>query len=104
MLENDKKRMIKELNDYQTNLDQAHARYFGLKKESEESPLSVLRNQIGTQKLELAEMESHVKNSDKARDEYRTRYENIKKDMVLLKKQIDQDKQSQLTKQAEELE
>jgi hypothetical protein len=49
-------------------------------------------------------MESHVKNSDKARDEYRTRYENIKKDMVLLKKQIDQDKQSQLTKQAEELE
>ena len=75
-----------------------------MKKESEESPLAVLRNQIGQQKLDMAEMESHVKNADKARDEYKTRYENIKKDMVLLKKQIDQEKQNQLTKQAEELE
>ena len=45
-----------------------------------------------------------MKNANKVRDEYKTRYENIKKDMVLLKKQIDQEKQNQLTKQAEELE
>lgn len=55
----------------------------------EESPLSVLRNQIGAQKLEMTEMESIVKSANKVRDEYKSRYENIKKDMVLLKKQID---------------
>ena len=49
----------------------------------------MLRNQIGEQKLELVEMEAHVKNANKARDEYKSRYENIKRDMVLLKKQID---------------
>ena len=35
-------------------------------------------------------METHIKNANKVRDEYMNRYENIKKDMVLLRKQIDQ--------------
>ena len=43
MMEADKRRLQKEVGDYQAKLESAHSRFFGLKKEVEESPLSVLR-------------------------------------------------------------
>ena len=43
ILEGDKRRLHKEVGDYQTKLESAHSRFFELKKEVEESPLSVLR-------------------------------------------------------------
>ena len=42
-LENDKKRLTKEVGEYQGKMQEASDRYFGLKKEVEESPVSVLR-------------------------------------------------------------
>ena len=42
-LENDKKRLVKEVQDLQDKIEQSHIRFYNLKKEVEESPLSVLR-------------------------------------------------------------
>lgn len=39
-----------------------------------------------------------------AADEYKTKFELLKKEMISLKKQIDENKEHQLTKQANELE
>ena len=42
-LENDKKRLVKEVQDLQDKIEQSHTRFYNLKKDVEESPLSVLR-------------------------------------------------------------
>ena len=92
-LENDKKRLGKESGDTQIKLSDATERYFNLKKQVEDSPLSVLRNELGTKQLEIVELESKVKASNEQRDEYRERYDAIKKDMIGLKRQMDLQKE-----------
>ena len=49
-------------------------------------------------------MESKVARANEERDEFKTKFEKVKKDMIALKKQIDKEKEMALTKQAEELE
>ena len=45
--EHDKKRLQGQVSEYQTKLEDAGSRFFNLKKEIEESPLAVLRNELG---------------------------------------------------------
>lgn len=52
----------------------------------------------------MIEAETKIANAVESRDEYRQKFENVKKDMIALKKQLDREKELQLTKQAEELE
>ena len=103
-LENEKKKLTKEVGDYQAKMNEASDRYFNLKKEIEDSPLAVLRNELGSKQLEIVELESKVKAAIEQRDDYATKYGTIKKDMVGLKRQIDAEKEKQLEKQAQELE
>ena len=99
-LENDKKKLAKEVSDYQEKMSVASDRYFNLKKEVEDSPLAVLRNELGTKQLEIVELESRVKAAAEQRDDYASKYGTIKKDMVGLKRQIDAEKEKQLEKQS----
>lgn len=103
-LESEKKKLTKEVSDYQNKMNEASDRYFNLKKEIEDSPLAVLRNELGSKQLEVVELESKVKNAYEQRDDYASKYGTIKKDMVGLKRQIDAEKEKQLEKQAQELE
>jgi len=52
----------------------------------------------------VVELETKVNYANEQRDDHRAKYEQLKKDMVLMKKQIDREKELTLTKQAEELE
>ena len=45
--EHEKKRMSSQVNDYSHKLEESGTRYFNLKKEIEESPLALLRNELG---------------------------------------------------------
>jgi hypothetical protein len=45
-----------------------------------------------------------LKSSEAQKEEFRTRYEQVKKDMVALKRQIDREKEETLDRQAKELE
>lgn len=92
-LESDKKRISKESLDYQDKMDQASQRYFDLKKSVEDSPVSVLRNELGTKQLEIVELESKVKLALEQRDEYRDKYDQIKRDMIAMKRQLDLQKE-----------
>lgn len=74
-LETDKKRLTKETTDLQSKLTEASERYYGMKRDIEESPLSVLRQELGTKQLEIVELESKVKASYESRDDYRIKYE-----------------------------
>ena len=103
-LDADKKRLKQEVTEYQDKLDQAHNRYFALKKEYEDSPLSALRTELGQRDLTILELESQVKAAIQSRDEFSGRYDKIRKDHLVFKKQIDREKADQLNKQAAELE
>jgi len=63
-----------------------------------------LRQELATKSIEVVEPETKVNNANEQRDDHRAKYEQLKKDMVLMKKQIDREKELTLTKQAEELE
>lgn len=63
-LENDKKRLAKEAQDLQDKLEQSSSRFYNLKKDVEESPLSVLRQELGARQLEITELQTKVKNAN----------------------------------------
>ena len=95
---------MKETSDAQEKAQLATTKYFNIKKEADESPLAVLRNELGTKQLEIVELEQRLKSSEAQKEEFRTRYEQVKKDMVALKRQIDREKEETLDRQAKELE
>ena len=49
-------------------------------------------------------METKLAKTNEERDEFKLKFERVKKDMITLKKQIDHEKEVALTRQAEELE
>ncbi len=103
-LEMDKKRLAKEVADCHLLVQQAQSKFYALKSEVEESPLQVLRTELGQKQLELVEMQTKVKTANSVAEEFKLKFEQLKKDMVMLKRKIDQDKELQLLKQAEEIE
>lgn len=103
-LEMDKKRLAKEVADCHLLVQQAQTKFYALKSEVEESPLQVLRTELGQKQLELVEMQTKVKTANSVAEEFKLKFEQLKKDMVMLKRKIDQDKELQLLKQAEEIE
>lgn len=50
-LEQDKKRKEKEVHDYQDKLEASHQRFYALKKEVEESPLALLRQELAQKEV-----------------------------------------------------
>lgn len=63
-----------------------------------------MRNELGHRQMEIGDLQQKLKQSHEARDDYSARYDALKLEMIKLKRQIDKDKELQLTKQAEELE
>lgn len=104
LLEQDKKRLLQQLDDYKNRLEQLESKYYSFKKEVDESPLTVLRQELGQKNLEIAEMESRMKQALEQRDEFQRKFEQVKRDMIQFKKSMDKEKQMTITKQAEELE
>lgn len=97
-LEGEKKKLLKDLSDSQEKVEQSHTRFYNLKKEVEESPLSVLRQELGSRQLEIGELQSKVKSANEVAEDYRKKFEQVKKDMIQLKRQIDKEKEITLTK------
>ena len=57
----------------------------------------------GERGQEIVELETKVKQAVESREEFRAKYDQVKKDMITLKRQIDNEKEAALTKQANEL-
>ena len=63
----------------------------------------MLRNELAQKQISIVEMESKVVKANDDRDDFKMKFEKIKKDMITLKKQLDHEKELTLTRQAEEL-
>jgi len=64
----------------------------------------VLRNELATKSIEVVELETKVHMANEQKDDFKYKYEKVKKDLVSFKRQIDSEKELQLTNQAQELE
>lgn len=81
-LEVDKKRLQKEVQDSHNLIEQASQRYHQLKQEVEESPLQTLRLELGAKQLEITSLQTKVKQAQDSTNEYQSKFELLKKDMV----------------------
>ena len=54
--EGERKKLQKDLSDCQEKIELSHTKFYNLKKEVEESPLSVLRQELGSRQLEIGEL------------------------------------------------
>ena len=64
----------------------------------------MLRNELATKSIEVVELETKVHMANEQKDDFKYKYEKVKKDLVSFKRQIDSEKELQLTNQAQELE
>lgn len=104
MLETTTKRQATQIEELTARLVEADTKFVAYKQSVEHSPLNVLRTELAQKQIEIVDLESKLAKSNEDRDEYRVKFERVKKDMILLKKQIDHEKELALTRQAEELE
>ena len=98
------KRQDRTIEELRSRLDAADQKFLAFKQEIENSPLNVLRNELAQKTIEIVELETKVNTANEHRDEYRAKFEKVKKDMIQFKKEIDKGKELQLTNQAQELE
>jgi chromosome segregation ATPase len=74
-LENDKKRLAKEVVDGHEKLEQAHSRFFALKTEVDSSPLQVLRTELGQKQLEISDLNSKIKQANMQVEDYKFKFD-----------------------------
>ena len=94
------KRQDRTIEELRSRLDAADQKFLAFKQEIENSPLNVLRNELAQKTIEIVELETKVNTANEHRDEYRAKFEKVKKDMIQFKKEIDKGKELQLTNQA----
>jgi centrosomal protein CEP120 len=92
------------MEELRLRLENADKKFYAYKQEIEQSPLNVLRNELAQKSIEVVELESRFAQATEQKEEFKQKFEKVKKDMIALKRQIDTDKERTLTKQAEELE
>lgn len=48
--------------------------------------MSVLRNELATKSIEVIELETKINYANEQKEEFKQKFENVKKDMIALKK------------------
>jgi centrosomal protein CEP120 len=97
-LEADKKKLQQQVDELKARNEAVENRFVSLKRDIDESPLSVLRQELAQKNLSLAEADTKIKQVAEERDEARKKFDILKKDMVNLKKQIDRDQKDTLSR------
>jgi len=91
--ETHQKRLEKQVEDLRNKLDMADQKFTGFKLEIESSPLNVLRNELAQKSIDVIELETKVHTANASRDDFKSKYEKVKKDLVAFKRQIDSEKE-----------
>jgi hypothetical protein len=73
-------------------------KFYSFKKEMDDNPISVMRNELAQKNIEIIELDSKVKKATEEKEDFRKRYEQLKREMINLKKTIDKEKSETLTK------
>jgi predicted nucleic acid-binding Zn-ribbon protein len=80
------KRQDKQVDDLQRRLADADSKFVAYKQSVEQSPINVLRNELAQKQIEIVDLESKMGRVAGERDEYKVKFDKLKKDMIALKK------------------
>ena len=97
-LETSNKKQATMIDELQNRLADADTKFVAYKQQIEHSPLNVLRNELATKQIQIVELESKIAKANEDKEEYKSKFDKVKRDMIQLKKQIDQEKEMTLTR------
>ena len=94
----------KQLLRCKKQLEETEEKFRALKRELDESPLAVLRSEIGAKNLQVVETESKLARAEEEKALLRGQYEKAKAEIARLKRVIDKNKEAAYQRQGQELE
>jgi len=103
-LVNDKKNMTQQVNDAKALLDENELRFRNYRKDMEESPLSVLRADIGKKNVEIAELNTKFQKANEDVSVNNLKFKKLRQEHTKLKRELERQKDESMQKQAEEIE
>lgn len=84
------------MEDHKTKLEHVENKFYSFKKEMDENPISLMRNELAQKNIEVIELETKVKKANEEREDFKKRYEQLRREMINLKKSIDKEKSDTL--------
>lgn len=85
-LETSNKRQGIQIDDLQRRLVDADTKFVAYKQSVEQSPINVLRNELAQKQIEIVDLETKMARVAGERDEYKAKFDKLKKDMIALKR------------------
>jgi chromosome segregation ATPase len=101
---NDKKNLKQQVDDAKALLDETEERYRIYRKDMEESPLSVLRTELGKKNIEIAELNAKLQKSNEEIASGNNRFKKLRIEHTKLRREMERQREESSLKQAEELE
>ena len=101
---NDKKNLQDQLEQSKKLLDEVEERYRVYRKDMEESPLSVLRNELGKKNVEIVEANTRLQKSLEENAALNDKFKKLRNEHVKLRREIERQKDEKIQLQAEEIE
>lgn len=103
-MQNDKKNLQEQVNNAKALLDEVEGRYRTYRQDMEESPLSVLRTEIGKKNIEIAELNTKLQKASEENEAVNQKFKKLRQEHTKLRREMERQKDESMQKQAEELE
>ena len=103
-LQNNIKGLQAQLEDSKGLLDEVEMRYRNYRQDMEESPLSVLRTEIGNKNIEVAELKAKLDKVNGDKIDLEMKFKKLRQEYTKLRRETERQKDEMMEKQAEELE
>ena len=97
-LENDKKTLKAQLEESKALLDEVEQRFRNYRKDMEESPLSVLRDDIGKKNIEIAELTTKLQKVGEDNASLNSKLKKLRNEHVKLRREMERQKEDSMSK------
>lgn len=98
------KNLQEQLEQSKKLLDEVEERYRVYRKDMEESPLSVLRTELGKKNIEIIEVNTKLQKSLEENASLNDKFKKLRNEHVKLRREIERQKDEKIQQQAEEIE
>jgi len=90
VLETDRKRFLNQIEELKSRLEHTDAKLYHVRKEVEESPMSLMRSEIQQKQMEVTDLENRMQRKQEEKETVEEMYSKLKKDYVAVKRQMEQ--------------
>lgn len=104
LLEKDKLALSKQINEKQKIIETIENNFNNYKREINDSPLSVIKNELSKRTIELEEANREIQRINLEKEKYKTQCEKLKLDLIKIKKVFEQEKETLYKQKIDEVE